>query len=195
MNELEKIQHAKDYMDKLASGVDPINNTEMPEDRILNNVHLSRCFFFVSDILRQVIENDGIIGKRPSVKKSDMLPFSLLLETRERVKISDKPVMIKHFTDGINELVDVTVMKKLKVTAFSSWLLDKEFLFEETINGKKRKKPTKAGERIGIYSEMRTGEYGTYSATLYNEDAQRFLMDNIDEIIAISNGETVEQVI
>ena len=52
MTELEKIERAKMYMDKLANGIDPISGSEIPDDDIINNVRLSRCFFFVSDVLR-----------------------------------------------------------------------------------------------------------------------------------------------
>ena len=60
MTELEKIERARMYMDKLANGINPIDDTMVPDEDIINNVRLSRCFFYVSDILRQVIENGGI---------------------------------------------------------------------------------------------------------------------------------------
>lgn len=52
MEELEKIEWAKTYMDKLANGINPIDDTIAPDEDIINNVRLSRCFFFVSDVLR-----------------------------------------------------------------------------------------------------------------------------------------------
>ena len=55
MTELEKIERAKLYMDKLANGINPIDDTMAPDEDIINNVRLSRCFFYVSDILRQEI--------------------------------------------------------------------------------------------------------------------------------------------
>ena len=71
MTELEKIEYAKSFMDKLANGINPLDNSLIPEGDIANNIRLSRCFFYVSDILRQVIENGGI-GK---VEKT--VPFSI----------------------------------------------------------------------------------------------------------------------
>ena len=50
MTELEKIERAKTYMDKLANGINPIDDTMAPDEDIINNVRLSRCFFFVSDV-------------------------------------------------------------------------------------------------------------------------------------------------
>ena len=65
MTELEIMQRAKMYMDKLAQGIDPISDQEMPEDSVLNNVRLARCFFYVSGILAQVIANGGKIASTP----------------------------------------------------------------------------------------------------------------------------------
>ena len=59
MTELEKLEYAKTFIDKLASGINPIDNSPIPEGEVANNVRISRCFFYVSDILRQVIENGG----------------------------------------------------------------------------------------------------------------------------------------
>ena len=59
MTELEIMQRAKMYMDKLAQGIDPISGQEIPNDSVLNNVRLVRCFFYVSRILDQVIANGG----------------------------------------------------------------------------------------------------------------------------------------
>ena len=59
MTELEKIAYAKSFMDKLAQGINPIDDTQIPEGDVANNVRLSRCFFYVSEILRQVIDNGG----------------------------------------------------------------------------------------------------------------------------------------
>ena len=57
MTELETLERAKMYMEKLANGINPIDGSVIPDEDVVNNVRLSRCFFYVSDFLRQVIEN------------------------------------------------------------------------------------------------------------------------------------------
>lgn len=42
MTELEKIERAKMYMDKLANGINPIDDTMAPDDDLINNVRLPR---------------------------------------------------------------------------------------------------------------------------------------------------------
>jgi hypothetical protein len=51
MTELEKIAYAKSFIDKLANGINPLDDTPILEGDIANNVRLSLCFFYVSDIL------------------------------------------------------------------------------------------------------------------------------------------------
>lgn len=65
MTELETMQRAKMYIDKLSQGIDPITDRELPEDTVLNNVRLARCFFYISGILGNVIDKEGRVGKKP----------------------------------------------------------------------------------------------------------------------------------
>ena len=65
MTELEKIEYTKGFVDKLAEGINPIDGTPIAEGDLLNNVRISRCMYYVSDILRRVIENGGTESKKP----------------------------------------------------------------------------------------------------------------------------------
>ena len=40
------------------------------------------------------------------------------------------------------------------------------------------------GKQIGITVETRIGRYGEYPVVLYNKDAQRFILDNLDAVAA-----------
>ena len=182
MTELEKMQRAKMYIDKLANGINPLSDTALSSDSVLNEIHLLRCFFYVSDILQQVIDNGGQI-KKIAKKRSDLLPFELSKERRSEILINEQPVMISHFTNQINSLINDEVMRKLKTTSLTEWLVEKAFLREELIHEKRRKIPTVHGKNHGITVEERSGQYGTYTAVMYNSVAQQLLIDNLDEII------------
>ena len=58
--DLEIMIHAKSYLDKLANGINPLTDQMLPESDIVNQVRISRCLFYVSDVLRQVIEKGGL---------------------------------------------------------------------------------------------------------------------------------------
>ena len=185
MTELEIIQHAKDYLDKLAKGIDPLTGREVPEGEIINNVRISRCLFYVADVLRQVIENGGVIGTPP--KKGELAPYALPFEARSRYAFGEWPLSASQIAQRLNGLVDLSNMQKLKTTSITKFLQQSGLLFEEEApSGNKNKRPTEAGWKLGISTQQRSGQNGDYTAVVYDQQAQQFILDNLDAIIAIN---------
>lgn len=127
MTELEKMERARMYLDKLANGIDPLTDQELPNDTVLNNVRLARCFFYASDVLRRVIENGGEVQ---AAKKPKKLGFSLTQEQIAAFRFSASPVSISDLVEKINAVIDTEKMKKISTTTITNWLLDKGFLQE-----------------------------------------------------------------
>lgn len=182
MTELETMQRAKMYMDKLANGIDPIKDTELPGDSALNNVRLARCFFYVSDVLGRVIENGGNVGAKPKTPK---LPeFSATAEAVARVPISQEPLRITQFVEHINAVLGNPQMKKLSTTTITNWLLSKGILEKRAgADGNAQRLPTETGIMLGLFMEVRRGQYGEYTAVLYGAEAQKFILDNLEAIL------------
>lgn len=61
MEDLESMKHAKYYIEQLAKGIDPLTGDVMEDDATLNQVRITRCFCFNSQVLAKVIENGGVI--------------------------------------------------------------------------------------------------------------------------------------
>ena len=112
MTELEKIAYAKSFIDKLANGINPLDDTPIPEGDIANNVRLSRCFFYVSDILGQVCENGGI-GK---VEKT--IPFSITSRQLSNFEISPYSISGSEISKKLFSLVKNPHMKSFSVLKF-----------------------------------------------------------------------------
>lgn len=187
MTELEKIERAKMYMEKLANGINPIEDTAVPDEDVINNVRLSRCFFFVSDVLRQVLDNGGIKPAAGS-KGSKKAPFSLPFEKRAQFDYSEKPIPVSEIAKRVNSLIDTDSMKKLSHSAILTWLIEIGMMeWSFTGDGKRTKRPTKFGAENGILIEERMGGSGPYQVVVYNREAQRFVIDNLDAIIAAEN--------
>lgn len=180
MTELEIMKHAKGYLDKLANGINPLDDSILPDTDVVNQVRISRCLFYVSDVLRQLIDQGGMAAARQGKK----LPFAITVEERDRVVCSATPIPVSEIAKRINEAVSNDAMKKLGYRAITDWLLAVGLLREQTFSdGKKKKYPTENGSKIGAFLEERTGQYGTYQVVLYTEEAQHFLIDNIDAIL------------
>ncbi len=180
MTELEKIQRANMYVRKLANGIDPITDKEITNDSVLNNVRLSRCFFFVSQVLEQVIDNGGVVSHKSNSSK---IKFSITHEELLKFKTTDDLKTISTITEEITACSGLQDCKKLSTTTITNWLLEKGFLEEVIINDKKKRVPSVLGRNIGISSEVREGIRGTYTLILYNRKAQQFIIDNFFEII------------
>ena len=189
MTELEKIERAKLYMDMLANGIDPISELEAPEQDIINQVRLSRCFFFVSDVLRQVIENGGLAAQKPT-RKLKKLPFSLPIECRENFEFSIAPIPVSEITKRVNDLrVDDSTVQ-LKHGSITGWLTQICMLEQVMMeSGRQTKMPTAAGRELGILVETRISANGTFPVVLYDRSAQQFILDNLDAVADYQQAE------
>lgn len=190
MTELETLERAKMYMEKLANGINPIDGTMIPDDDVVNNVRLSRCFFYVADVLRQVIDNGGVSPQRKPKKE----PFTISIDQRSSFDYSTTPLPISEIASRINALSTHENMAPLGYSAIRDWLIALGML-EETLdgNGKPVKRPTPHGESIGIQLDARTGNNGPYFVIVYNLDAQHFILDNLDAIIDFHNAKKENQ--
>lgn len=186
MTELEKIAYAKSFIDKLADGINPLDDTPIPEDDIANNVRLSRCFFYVSGILRQAMEFER--KRELKEQKNTILRFSVTHEQLQHFEYSPTPISVTDIVQRINCLVEDVVerkMERLSYRQINQWLLDIGMMeWREWENGKSKRFPTPEGEAIGLVSLI-WEKYGRRAPTIYfSEEAQRFIIDNMDAVMA-----------
>lgn len=182
MTDLEVMQRAKTYIDKLANGINPLDDTTLLGNDIVNNVRISRCLFYVSDVLRQVIENNGKVTKKRTPKEN----FNISFEDIQNFYFSDTPIPITEIAKRINEITPNKNMKTISYKHLTNWLISIEMLRLETQpDGKTAKRPTEDGNELGITTEIRHGMQGDYAVVLYNLSAQHFIIDNIEAVIAM----------
>ncbi len=187
MTELDVMRHAKDYLDKLSRGIDPLTDQPVPEGDIVRGERLQLCFVYVSGVLEKVIAQGGVTT--PGRRNGGPLPFALPLALRERYVFSDSPVQLSAIAGQLNEMVDKSGMKRLKATSITQFLLQGGFLAEhERPDGRKYKRPTEQGLALGISTERRTSANGEYTVMLYDRQAQHFILDNLDAVIDLSNA-------
>lgn len=179
--ELEMLERAKGYMEKLANGINPIDDTEVSENDCINNVRLSRCFFYVADVLGKVIENGGTTPVR---KKAGTIPFSVTDEQLKNYEFSENPIALSEIAKRINVLVNNENMKKLTYNHLADWLMSVNMLeYATKSDGTTTKYPTEAGKRLGIAVEKRQSMRGDYMVVVYSKQAQQFIIDNMDAVL------------
>lgn len=177
MTELETIQRAKLYIDKMSRGINPLDDTPVQDGDILQQQRISRCLTYVSGILAKVIEKEIAAQRRKSARSS----FFLTMEQRERFVFSDQPIPATDIIHQLNELSNPDVCKKLTYRQFTAWLIGIGALqIMESSDGKSIKRPTDQGRELGIVTEKRIGESGEYTVVVYTREAQQLILDNLD---------------
>ncbi|HWR23899.1 MAG TPA: hypothetical protein VN366_10545 [Feifaniaceae bacterium] len=180
-NEFELLVRAKAHLSRLAEGYNPFTEEALPNDTVLSDPRMIRCLYFSVAILQKVIDNGGDIGTKRGSAKSG---FCISDEELKRVHITQAPIPISSFVAEINNAVTDKNMKKLSAPAITNWLVAQGFLqLADPASGKRHKITTEQSKYIGISSELRNGPNGTYTALLYNAEAQQFILDNLNSIL------------
>jgi hypothetical protein len=63
MIDMEKLVTAKVWIEKLANGINPLNDELVKEDDLINNVHISRCLFYVTELLDGIKAGTTVEGR------------------------------------------------------------------------------------------------------------------------------------
>lgn len=180
MTEPEMINRAKTYIDKLANGVNPLTDEPVSENDIVNNVRISRCFFYISDLLRRFAEG----GFPEAAKKGKKQPFIITEEQRKRFEFSETPISVSEIARRFNAAVNTEGAVQMRYSGITFWLIESGLLsVDRREDGREVKLPTAAGMELGISQEVRSGANGSYTVVVYNENAQRYIVDNIDAIL------------
>lgn len=113
------------------------------------------------------------------------LPFSLTPEQKQKYICSDSPLSASELCKRLSDLSDDSQVKKLTYNALTNWLLRREILTEETsADAKARKCPTALGESLGLSVVTRHSMRGDYDVVVYDQNAQQFVLDNLDSLTA-----------
>ena len=195
MNKRKVIQHARNYMDLLAQGIDPISQKAVDPQSIVVEPRLQKCFAFVSGILEELLANGGYVSLPDEGSGAPQFElvrkkaaFRLSPEQRGRVYVARGSVTPISFVNQINRVIDSEAMEKLSVKRINAWLLKNEYIVETkepSVVNRTVMKPMQKAAGIGIMeaevTDSKTGEIK--SRLVLTEQAQRFLLDNLDGIL------------
>lgn len=171
--DFELLKRAKRYIDDMANGINPITGEHVGEFDSLNNIKVSRCLFYVSNILESEIEGKNNIKIDFYLSKDDLSKYTFM----------DYDMTISQIVNNINSLRPVNNMKKLKAVDVCNWLVSIGLLTLIEKDGKKSKVPTDIGRKMGMYLEHRNGFQGKYDVVIYKRGMQEFIIDNFEYLL------------
>ena len=190
MTELDKIKRAEMYLRKMAEGINPLTDEYVGEDDMINNVRITRCLYYVSDILQQVIANGGVVGAQVKQKKQKRSDFYITDEQHAMLVPFEQPAFAKDIVEKINEVTADNNCKKFAARWIGEYFVSIGMI--EVIDNSKI--ATDAGKDFGIQTEKRRSMYGKELwVNKYSPDAQRFIIDNLEAIAAFSKSEQYQE--
>lgn len=167
--EQSKLDVAIKYVERLADGRNPVNDTPLEKDDILNNPNIIRCMYFIKAVLEEVRSNGGIVGGKNGKVPALAFPVEILDKFSY---VEDKS--ITHVLNQIYEPIADMNVKKVSVTKVTAALKEEGYLLDEPNieTGKTRKVPSKKGRELGIYTIEREYNGRMYESVTYNQNAQ-----------------------
>lgn len=205
MDERSTTERAKTYIDALARGIDPLTGHTLPEGDIVNNMRISRCLFYVSGILARVLEQGfpqageaapaesaplaeetphaeetPLAGDAPR-RRAKKAAFFLTDSQRSTLAACEDSLFARDIAAQLSRFADENKTRGFAAAWISAWLTAEGFM-EQTEQGKRA---TELGAELGIETLQREHADGTpYLVNKYNTQAQQFILDNFDVIVA-----------
>ena len=181
MTELEKIAYTKTFIDKLANGINPLDDTQIPEGEVAANPRMAKCFLYVSQILSDIIEHPSAIDEMHRVKGWSVTP-----EVQTKIECTQAYVSISAFAKKIDEALCST--RKFTAAELNPWLVENGYLnYVKLSDDKTTRRPTQKGNEIGIVLVDDVSENGHRRYVVRCDiNAQKFIRDRLPEIVEYS---------
>lgn len=211
MEELDMIRRARQYLEALSSGTDPIGKKPIPQGETLLQPRLSRCFRYVAELLGEFEREPSLLEhlvqsrnchtekemENPSPKtsfrqsaaqpeKNEGRRAELPREAQEK----DVPLSLNRLTETLRPLLGENPKMALEASEITEWLLLSGYLKPITreTDGAHRIIPTEKGEKLGITRVERIRQDGKpYHFNLYSTAAQKFIRQHLEEILSQSS--------
>lgn len=184
--ERTEIENTKKIIEDLAYGINPFTGEKIPDDSLLNNVELARCFFTTVSIIEDAMILEDIFNNNTKSKKPrDSSKSFQITEEQKKLVFSQEPINVTSFVNKIRDVIKDESMRIPKTVQITNWLVKNEFLIDDLnfYTGKSRRIPSEKGKSIGITTIER--DYGAkrYTICLYSLDVQKLILDNINDIM------------
>jgi|AGTN01.1.fsa_nt_gi hypothetical protein len=176
MTELDVLKRAETYIKKLAKGINPLTDEEVREDTVVNEVRLSRCFFYIGEVLEKLIKSGGEIGSAKKAKPKRTEEIKIDEDFIKKYSFKSRPVSLSVILQALNSINPA--MKKIKFKDVSQILYDKGILVDNPVSSRPKRVASDSAAGFGIYNEQKiSATRGEYTAVLYNEEGQRKLLE------------------
>lgn len=179
MEDLVKLEKAREILLKIANGIDPVTGVHIDEDSFLNDPRIIRCFYFVSEILENVAK--GVY----SANREKLTEFVITPEQKQMVKLPEHKIGVNEFTKCVNSCLDPNKSKRLTGVELNKKLKALGILSEEKLeSGKTRTTVNENSADFGFEAERKNYNGNEYEMVVINDKGKQYLLENIESIMA-----------
>lgn len=180
MANLEMLEKTKACLEALVNGKNPNDDTEIPEDDKVITLKVVRCLYCAKEAVEIQLEKE-----RKDFKKREKTKYSYL--TREQLASfvpKEEKLSLTKVLGVLKECINDPCAKIPSTSAVSKVLVEMGMLKSQQFYGRETKVATEQGKEIGIVSFKMVNFRGVeYLATLYNKEAQQFVVDNVIPVL------------
>lgn len=184
VNEIEKIQKAKNVLLKMAKGIDPLTGETISEDSYLNDPRIIRCLYFVTEVLDDVLH-----APLSNLQAKKRAKFMITPEQKAKVVLKKGLIGMNEFTDCLNMCIDTNKVRRLSGTLINKKLKEMGILGQQEKDGKTKTIINESSLQYGF--EMMKSVYDgvEYEKLVINDEGKRFLLDNLEGILSYKLNE------
>lgn len=181
INDIEKIEKAKDIIVKLANGISPVDGEEIKKDNVVNDPRMIRCFFFVSEVLENLIA--GEYSKASKKRK-----FIINDEQKDSVIFTEGEIGVNEISKCINQKINPLISKNVTGNLINRGLKRMGILTEINNNDKSRRTSIiETSHNYGFIEIKKSYNGREYFQVVANDVGKKFVLDNIEEIMTKDN--------
>lgn len=159
MKQTDILRHAKDYLDKLNRGADPLSDTPLPADSVGREPKVHELFYRCSVALKRIIIYD---------ENSPESSFFITPQQRSTLTPTEPSITLMPLMSQINKAVALNICRELAWSTLCDWLVEQGMLVKEA-----RYSVTPQGRALGI--EPTGGKR-------FSPSAQQFIFDHLEDI-------------
>ncbi len=184
MYDVRLIKRAKFYAEAMSQGIDPVTGEFASENDTISHERIQQCMGYIVSLLDDVLKY-GLGG--------DKAEFCITPAQKSKVRLSDNEIGVNDLAKRINNEIDTGFVKGVTGSKIASWLVSRGYLSEQVYGEMKSSKRTvktlnEKSALLGLKVIDKTRHTGeVYKQIVYPPSAQRFVLDNIEEIAKFMN--------
>jgi hypothetical protein len=178
VNDVEKLEKARNVLLKIAKGIDPLTGEVIAADSFLNDPRIIRCFYYVAEVLEGV--RNGAYAK-PAGRAAE---FVITPEQKSQIVLPEGKIGVNEFSKRVNACIDPSLSKNLSGVELNKRLKAMGILGEQPAGtGKTRTVTNETSAQYGFELEKRSYNGVEYEMVVINDRGKQFLLDNLETIM------------